>query len=182
VAVEAGSVLILDRPQVLAMADAANCAVYGLEGVTQKAAGVRVGPRIARVIGRRRPSRRDAADIEIGLATVEGLAPFGTGAGALVVSKFVLAIEGAEGTAAMLARAGKLRQWGLRWHKVGVLTRRAAGQGREDGALGALCSQAASQELAGIAITGPAGALAAYEDAGRLADDLGLFLVLCEGA
>jgi hypothetical protein len=46
--------------------------------------------------------------------------------------------------------------------------------------LATLFAQAASQELAGIAVTGPAHALGPYEDAGRLADDLGLFLVLCE--
>jgi hypothetical protein len=40
--------------------------------------------------------------------------------------------------------------------------------------------QAAAQGLAGIAVTGPAEALAAYEGAARLADASGLFLVVCE--
>ena len=77
------------------------------------------------MIGRRRPSRRDAADIETGLAAVTALAPFATGAGAVVVRHYMLAIEAAEGVMAMLERAAALRQWGLRWRKVGVLVRRA---------------------------------------------------------
>ena len=138
--------------------------------------------RIGRVIGRLRPSRRDADDIERGLAAVECLAPFATGSGAVVVRHYVRAIEAAEGPAAMLERAAALRrQWGLRWRKVGVFVRRAADARTRTGARSAaLFAQAASQELAGIAVTGPAHALGAYEDAGRLADDLGLFLVLCE--
>jgi len=133
------------------------------------------------VIGRLRPSRRDAGDIETGLAAVESLAPFATGAGAVVVRRYIRAIEAAEGPAAMLERAAALRrQWGLRWRKVGVFVRRVA-DAEEDGSVqAALFAQAASQELAGIAVTGPAHALGPYEDAGRLADDLGLFLVLCE--
>ena len=80
----------------------------------------------------------------------------------------------------MLERAAALRQWGLRWRKVGVLVRRAEEASTEAGALEALLAQAAAQELAGIAVTGPADALAPYEEAARLADDHGLFLVLCE--
>ena len=90
--------------------------------------------RIGRVIGRLRPSRRDAGDIERGLAAVECLAPFATGSGAVVVRHYVRAIEAAEGAAAMLERAAALRrQWGLRWRKVGVFVRRAtdADRGRK---------------------------------------------------
>jgi LDH2 family malate/lactate/ureidoglycolate dehydrogenase len=61
-----------------------------------------------------------------------------------------------------------------------VLVRRAEETSMEASALGALLAQAAAQELAGIAVTGPANALAPYEAAARLADNHGLFLVLCE--
>jgi hypothetical protein len=81
----------------------------------------------------------------------------------------------------MLERAATLRrQWGLRWRKAGAFVRRAE-VADDRKALAGLLSRVAAQELAGIAVTGPAQALGAYEDAGRLADDLGLFLVLCEG-
>jgi UDP-2,3-diacylglucosamine hydrolase len=185
VAVEAGAVLILDRGEAIAIADAQGCAVQGFAGRPWGSAGradVARRPRTGRVIGRARPSRRDVGDLETGLAAVEGLAPFATGFGAVVVRRYVRAIEAAEGTKAMLERTAALRrQWGLRWRKVGVLVRRAEGAGDgERGVLGSLFAQAAAQELAGIAVTGAAAALAPYEELGRLADDLGLFLVLCE--
>jgi UDP-2,3-diacylglucosamine hydrolase len=184
VVVEAGAVLVLDRAETIGIADARTCAIHGLAGSAWLPAAqgvVAARHRTGRVIGRRRPSRRDAGDIETGLAAVECLAPFATGSGAVVVRDYVRAIEAAEGAAAMLERAAALRrQWGLRWRKVGVFVRRAADENEDAGALAALFAQAASQELAGIAVTGPAHALAAYEDAGPLADDLGLFLVLCE--
>jgi len=179
VVVEAGAVLVLDREEAVAAADAAGCAVHGLAPPAARPQA-RAGATIGRVIGRRRPSRRDAADIETGLAAVAALAPFATGAGVVVVRHYILAIEAAEGVTAMLERAAALRQWGLRWRKVGVLVRRVEETSIEPSALGALLAQAAAQELAGIAVTGPADALAPYEAAARLADNHGLFLVLCE--
>jgi DUF1009 family protein len=131
------------------------------------------------VIGRRRPGRYDAADIETGLAAVTALAPFATGAGAVVVRRYILAIEAAEGPLALLERAAALRQWGLRWRKVGVMVRRADEAEAAGGALEAILAKAAAQELAGVAVVGPQRALEACEDAARLADHLGLFLVLC---
>jgi DUF1009 family protein len=184
VVAEAGAVLVLDRTETIAIADARGCAIHGLAGAAwSPQAGGLAAPRrrIGRVIGRVRPSRRDVADIERGLSAVERLAPFATGGGAVVVRHYVRAIEAAEGAAAMLDRAAALRrQWGLRWRKVGVFVRRAGGANEDGSALEALFAQAAAQELAGIAVTGKAQALAAYEDAGPLADDLGLFLVLCD--
>jgi UDP-2,3-diacylglucosamine hydrolase len=183
VAVESGAVLILDRADAVRIADAHSCALEGLAGAAPEPPGpLAAAPRrlTGRVIGRRRPNRRDAADIETGLIAVERLAPFATGRSVVVVRRYMRAIEAAEGVAAMLERAAALRrQWGLRWRKAGVVVRRA--EAAEDGkGFAALLSRVAAQELAGIALTGPAHTLATYEDAGRLADDLGLFLVLCE--
>jgi DUF1009 family protein len=184
VVVEAGAVLVLDRAEAIAIADARGCALHGLPGIAARPVALGgVGPpsRIGRVVGRLRPSRRDTDDIERGLAAVECLAPFATGRGVVVVRHYVRAIEAAEGAKAMLERAAALRrQWGLRWRKVGVFVRRVEKTDAYGSALAALFEQASSQELAGIAVTGPAHALSAYEEAGRLADDLGLFLVLCE--
>jgi DUF1009 family protein len=182
VVVEAGGLLVLDRAELIAAADAAGCAVHGLEaGAAIEATHPRAAPRVGRVIGRRRPGRRDAVDVIAGLTAVEALAPFAAGASAVVVRNFLLALEGAEGPSAVLERAARLRQWGLRWRKVGVFVRRAEAGGGDAGALAGLLSQAAAQELAGVAVTGTPDALAPYEEAARLADDLGLFLVLCEG-
>jgi DUF1009 family protein len=180
VAVEAGAVLILDRDETVRTADAADCAIVGLERGSAGRPATASGGVIGRVIGRRRPSRQDAIDIETGVAAVKALAPFATGAGVVVVRRYVLAIEAAEGTAAMLERSARLRQWGLRWRQVGVLVRRADEGLARPGVLAAMLGQAAAQELAGVAVIGTADALAPYEEAARLADDHKLFLVLCE--
>ena len=67
---------------------------------------------------------------------------------------------------AMLERAATLRQWGLRWHRVGVLVRRAEEPKLELSVLEALLAQAAIAGLAGIAVTGPAAALAPLRSGG----------------
>ena len=183
VAVETGAVLVLDLAEAIRLADAHGCAIEGLADAVPEPRGpiTRLHRWSGRVIGRIRPNRRDAADIETGLAAVERLAPFATGRGVVVVRRYVRAIEAAEGTAAMLERAALLRwQWGLRWRRAGVFVRRA--EVEEDATwLSTLLARVAAQELAGLAVVGPARALEAYEDRGRLADDLGLFLVLCAG-
>jgi lipid-A-disaccharide synthase len=183
VAVEPGAVLIVDRADAIRIADAHSCALEGLADCAPKPSGwLAAAPHglTGRVIGRWRPNRSDAADIATGLIAVERLAPFATGRSVVVVRRYVRAIEAAEGPAAMLERATALRQqWGLRWRKTGAFIGRA--EAGEDGkGLAGLLSRVAAHELAGVALAGPAEALAAFEDAGRLADDLGLFLVLCE--
>jgi DUF1009 family protein len=179
VVVEAGAVLVLDRAEAIRAADAAGCALYGLEPARSPASAPPT-PSTGRVIGRSRPSPRDAGDIETGLAAVLALAPLGTGAGVVVVRHYILAIEAAEGPLAMLERTAKLRQWGLRWRKAGVMVRRAEDARTEAGILEAILAQAAAQERAGVAVVGTADALGPYEEAAGLADSHGLFLVLCE--
>lgn len=181
VVVEAGAVLVLDRAEAIRGADTSGCALYGLQPV-QSPASVPPAPSTGRVIGRSRPSRREAGDIETGLAAVSALAPLGTGAGVVVVRHYILAIEAAEGPLAMLERAAKLRQWGLRWGKAGVMVRRAEDARAEAGILEAILTRAAAQELAGVAVVGTADALGPYEEAAGLADSHGLFLVLCEAS
>jgi UDP-2,3-diacylglucosamine hydrolase len=183
VVVEAGAVLILDRAETLRLANTSNTAVHGLAGGAWPVrAPPEPGPgrRLGRVIGRERPRRQDAADLELGLAVVERLAPFDTGTATVVARAYILAIEAAEGVPAMLERVSGLRQWGVRANRrVGVLVRRPAAD-RKTGSLDPFFSQAAAHGLAGIVAAGAAAALAPYEGAARLADRLGLFLVLCE--
>jgi DUF1009 family protein len=186
VAMEAGAVLVLDRSDTVRAADTLGCA---LQGFSRGASPAMRSPsvrreRAARPAGRRYPRRPDHADLQTRLAAVDALAPYATGRGAVVLRRYVLAIEAAEGTAAMLQRAAaSRRQWGLRWRRAGVLVRRAeAHDAVEEALLKSLLAQAAALELAGIAVTGEPAALAAVEAMGRLADDLGLFLVLAEAA
>jgi DUF1009 family protein len=183
VVVEAGAVLILDRGETVRLADASRMALHGLAGgalPVEPRSGAAPGRRSGRVIGRVQPSRRNAIDIETGLAAVERLAPFDTGAATVVARAYILAIEAAEGLLPMLQRVSGLRQWGVNAkRRLGVLVRRVEAADREAAQREALFGQAAAQGLAGIAVTGPAAALAAYEDAARLADASGLFLVSC---
>jgi UDP-2,3-diacylglucosamine hydrolase len=183
IAVEAGAVLVLDRAEVVAAADAAGCALLGLSPSPRTAQAAAIAtPRRARVAGRRRPGRRDETDIEKGLAVVTALAPFATGASAFVSRAYVLAVEAEEGVSALLSRVGALRQWGLGrgGRRAGVLVRRLDGDTTTGLAPQALFGEAVAQGLAGIAVAGSARAVEPYLAAARHADSLGLFLVVCD--
>ena len=179
IAVEQGGVLVLDKADAVRAADAAGLSVEGLSGRPRLAVAGGAPPRTGQVIGRIQPSRRDAVDLEKGLAAMHGLAPYGTGASVVVARAYILAVEAVEGVSALLQRVGALRQWGVRRrHRVGVLVRRIE---TEEGssAVERLLAEAAAQGLAGVAVTGTGTALAAYGGAARAADAHGLFLVTC---
>jgi DUF1009 family protein len=180
IVVESGAVLILDREETRRRADANYCAVHGLAGVLPAGEAAPAAPFSAQLIGRVRPSRRDLGDIERGIAVVTRLAAFATGKAAVVARAHVLAVEGAEGTAAMLARVRSLRQWSDRHsrRRLGALVCRAAAT--EAPPLTTLLQQAALQDLAAVAIAGNGPLLEDAREAARTADDLGLSLVTCE--
>ena len=69
------------------------------------------------------------SDIARGLAVLEALGPFDVGQAAVVADGYVLAIEAAEGTDAMLARVAELRRAGPHPH---AARRRRSGEGAED--------------------------------------------------
>jgi UDP-2,3-diacylglucosamine hydrolase len=180
IVVEEGGVLVLDREETLRRAAANACAIHGLTSTAAAGPRVPTPPLIAHLIGRLQPSRRDRGDIERGLAVVTRLAAFGTGEAAVVARSHVLAVQGAEGTAAMLARVRGLRQWSDRRNRrrLGALVVRA-----DDGdgpALLTLLQQAALQDLAVVAIAGEGPLLEAAKVAARAADGLGLGLVTCD--
>src|SRR5262249_58191550 len=108
-----------------------------------------------------------------GIAVVERLAEFGTGKAAVVVRSHVLAVEGAEGTSAMLARVRSLRQWSDRRHRrrLGALVCRATPHDGRD--LVGLLQQAALQDLAVVAVAGEGPLLLGAKDAAPTADNLG---------
>ncbi|MEE2693120.1 MAG: UDP-2,3-diacylglucosamine diphosphatase LpxI [Pseudomonadota bacterium] len=70
-------------------------------GAEEAAGGLAVGKG---VLGRHAPSKDNLADIRKAAQLVHALGPFDVGQGAVVASGFVLAIEAAEGTDAMLER------------------------------------------------------------------------------
>jgi lipid-A-disaccharide synthase len=165
IVVEAGGVLVLDREETLRRAAALALAL----------------PPSAHLIGRLRPGRRDRGDIERGLAVVVRLAALATGEAAVVARAHVLAVQGAETTATMLARVRGLRQWSDRHHRrrLGALVVRVAPEDGDGPGLLTLLQQAALQDLAAVAIAGEGPLLEAAKAAARAADDLGLCLVTC---
>ena len=60
----------------------------------------------------RKPNARDHADIARGLDLLRAIGPYDVGQAAVVVNQHILAIEGIEGTDAMLARVAELRRQG----------------------------------------------------------------------
>jgi UDP-2,3-diacylglucosamine hydrolase len=179
-AVEADSVLMLGREEAIRSADALG---FALEGLPKPAPGdvglAPAAPRNAPVVGRLRPSPRDKADIEKGLAALERLAALRTGSAVVVARAYILAIAADEAIPAMLGRVRALRQWGMRaTRRLGVLVCRAEAAG-DAAAFQQICEQAARQGLAGIAVAGSPEALALHEEASRVADGRGLFLVTC---
>lgn len=75
------------------------------------------------VLTSKKPNRQDEKDIQMGLSVVQTLGALDVGQAAVVAKEYVLAVEAAEGTDAMLERAGDLRQWGRKNKKSGVLVK-----------------------------------------------------------
>lgn len=73
----------------------------------------------------KKPNQKDIIDINKGIETVLQLGTMDIGQGAVVARNYVLCVEAAEGTDAMLERAAGLRQWGNKWlgRRFGVLVK-----------------------------------------------------------
>jgi lipid-A-disaccharide synthase len=182
VAVEAGAVLLLDREQAVQAADNSGVAIVGLTRppppFPANPAMPSPGSSIGRFVGLRRPNARAEADIEKGLATVQCLSTFAAGRAVVVARGYILAIAAAEPTLAMLERTRALRQWGVgAKQRVGVAACRAGISEWDEAGVASLLERAAAAGLAGIAVTGPPAALAAFASAGAAADRHELFLV-----
>src|SRR5262249_62353724 len=136
-----------------ALPDGEGCAVYGLAPHSSSpSAGAQALPhafRRGRVIGQRRPSRRDRRDLERGLGVLDALASVGVAGAVVVARSHVLAIEAGEERAAMLKRAASLRQWGLHGsRRLGVFVCQARA-GESEAAMRTNLQLASEQRLAG---------------------------------
>jgi hypothetical protein len=134
-------------------------------------------------LGDRAPSAEDKADIEIAFRVVSALGRLDVGQAAVVAKGYVLAVEAAEGTDAMLIRCAELRELGRirRRSRAGVLVK-APKPGQEDRVdlptIGPeTVKKAAAAGLAGIAVA--AGRVLMAERAATIgaANQHGLFLV-----
>jgi UDP-2,3-diacylglucosamine hydrolase len=130
------------------------------------------------IVGRLHPNARANGDVGKALAAVECLSPFGAGQAVVVARAYLLAIAAADSALAVLERTRALRQWGVgAKRRVGVLACRARPSEWDATQVALLLDRAAAAGLAGVAVTGVPGTLAAFERAGGLADRHGLFLV-----
>lgn len=135
------------------------------------------------VLGGHRPDANDEVDIQFGHSLLRALGPFDVGQAAVVAGRRVLAIEGAEGTAGMMARLTDMRNHGvLRLpEKAGVLVKAPKpGQDRRIDlpAVGAeTVAQALKAGLRGIAVEAGGTIVPDLAAMIRAADSAGIFLV-----
>ena len=118
-------------------------------------------------------------DIRLGFRVARALGSLDIGQGAVVARQYVLAVEAAEGTDAMLRRCRELNNWGFKSRK-GVLVK--APKPGQDLRLDMpvigprTVELAAEVGLAGIAVAAGAVLLAEQQELVEKADKLGLFL------
>lgn len=126
------------------------------------------------------PTEEHMQDIAVGRGVINALSPFDVGQATVVARRYVLAVEAAEGTDAMLRRCGELRQWG-RKGRAGVLVKlpKAGQEMRIDmPAIGPRTVELAAEVgLAGIAVDAGKVMIAELAETVRLADSHKLFVL-----
>jgi UDP-2,3-diacylglucosamine hydrolase len=131
------------------------------------------------------PRVQDLEDIKLGFKVAHGLGVFDIGQAAVVAHGYVLAVEAAEGTDAMLRRCGELNGWGYAARKGVLVKRPKPGQDRRFDLPGIgpqTVELAAEAGLAGIAVEAGAVLLAEVGELVCKADERGLFLYGVPGA
>jgi UDP-2,3-diacylglucosamine hydrolase len=132
------------------------------------------------VLGSTQPGEDANRDTAKGFALLKAMAPFDVGQAVVVARGHVLAVEGAEGTDAMLKRCADLRQWGGR-RRAGVLVK-APKHGQDlrmdMPVIGPRTVEAAAAAgLAGIAVAAGHVMIADQADAIETAERHGVFVV-----
>jgi UDP-2,3-diacylglucosamine hydrolase len=146
------------------------------------AAAHEVAPRLLAPEGafsRLLPRVQDLEDMKLGFKVTHGLGVFDIGQAAVVAHGYVLAVEAAEGTDAMLRRCRDLNGWGLGARKGVLVKRPKPGQDRRFDlpAIGPQTVELAAEAgLAGIAVEAGAVLLAGVDELVEKANAAGLFL------
>ncbi len=131
------------------------------------------------VFSRLSPGAEDMDDIRLGFKVTHELGLFDIGQAAAVARSYVLAVEAAEGTDAMLSRCRDLNSWGHKARKGVLVKRPKPGQDRrlDLPAIGPRTVELAAEAgLAGIAVEAGAVLLADVEELVEKANKSGLFL------
>jgi hypothetical protein len=125
------------------------------------------------------PDAEALDDLRLGFRVAGALGSFDIGQGAVVARRYVLAVEAAEGTDAMLRRCRDLNSWGFKARKGVLVKAPKPGQDlRLDlPAIGPRTVELASEAgLAGIAVAAGGVLLLEQQELVEKADKLGLFL------
>jgi DUF1009 family protein len=126
-----------------------------------------------------RPSTQDLEDIRLAFKVTHALGLFDIGQAAAVARGYVMAVEAAEGTDAMLGRCRDLNNWGYTSRKGVLVKRPKPGQDRrlDLPAIGPRTVELAAEAgFAGIAVEAQAVLLAEIEELVEKANKSGLFL------
>jgi DUF1009 family protein len=135
-----------------------------------------------------KPDAGEREDIQRGLGLLHAMGPFDVGQGAVVINHHVVAVEGIEGTDAMLARVAELRRGGRikAAPGQGVLVKAPKPQQDRRFDLPAIGPQTienvVAAGLAGVAVMAGETVIAEPEAVIRAADQAGVFVVGLEAA
>lgn len=139
-----------------------------------------LAPATGATVTRKRPSRRDEADIDAAMRAACAIGDLDIGQGAVSVGGRVVALEGLEGTDQMLQRVAALRQEGRLKASGGVLLKCAKPRQEERADLPtigeATVENASLAGLSGIAVEAGRSLVLGYGETIRRADALGLFI------
>ncbi len=153
IAVLAGGAIALERHELRRSADAQGIFVIGASdpGVSLATERPTGGPAFIGV-GTRRATAQQLDDAALGAQLLAALRPYRDSGACVIDRGHVLAIECGEGIAALIARAGSLRQWGKRrWSRPSAIAVVSAAVAPD---IAAVLDAASVAHLAGVAVVG----------------------------
>jgi DUF1009 family protein len=160
IVVAAGRSLVLERAQMIAMADAHDLFVVGIEdgasaaGEAKKADGLEE-PLLFRPLGWHRAKAPERRDVALGARVLAVLKAHDAGRAVVVVGEHVQGIDATFGVRRLLGGLGRSSHWGLRVFKrrIGALVVEGIEDiGTDAGSIEATLEQVRAAGLAGVAI------------------------------
>ena len=186
IVVAAGRALVLERAQMVAMADACGLFVVGIEDtaahdVSQPDADSQ--PQVLRPLGWHRAKAPERRDIELGTRVLAELRTHDAGRAVVVVGEHVQGIDGGLGIRRLLSGLGRSSHWGLRVFKrrIGVLVVASIEViGNDAEQIDATLEQVKASGLAGVAVVGDVDATPPATLLKEFAGRHGLFALVAE--
>jgi DUF1009 family protein len=161
IVVAAGRALVLERAQMVAMADQRGLFVFGIDDGPAsndvRRSNADSSPQIFRPLGWHRAKAPERRDIELGTRVLAELKTHDAGCAVVVVGEHVQGIDGGLGIRRLLSGLGRSSHWGLRVFKrrIGVLVVASIEDiGRDATDIDATLERVAAAGLAGVAVVG----------------------------